>query len=122
MKAYFFDTYAILEVIDGNLSYINLTNGVNFIFTKLNLLELHYAIFRTRTKQDADILFEELSKYSLDITDDDYKNASAMKLHYKKQRLSYVDCIGYCMARRLGIKFLTGDNEFKGMENVEFVR
>ena len=34
MKAYFFDTYAILEVIDGNLSYINLTNGVNFIFTK----------------------------------------------------------------------------------------
>ena len=33
-----------------------------------------------------------------------------------------VDCIGYMTAKRLGVKFLTGDREFEGMDNVEFVK
>ena len=32
------------------------------------------------------------------------------------------DCIGYIIAKRLGMKFLTGDKEFEGFENVEFVK
>lgn len=122
MKAYFFDTYALYEVITGNPDYLNNTNGVRFVCTKMNLLELHYAILRTYSKEHADSLFEEFSPYCKQISDDTYKEASAFRFRHKEKKLSYVDCIGYCMARRLGIKFLTGDNEFKGLENVEFVR
>ncbi len=122
MKGYFFDTYALFEMLKANPNYLPFCKNDGFAITKLNLLELHYAILRTQPKEEADKIFDTFSEHTIDITDDDYKNASAMKLHYKKQRLSYVDCVGYCMARRLGIKFLTGDNEFKGLENVEFVR
>jgi predicted nucleic acid-binding protein len=33
-----------------------------------------------------------------------------------------VDCISYALANRLGIKFLTGDMQFEGLPNVEFVK
>ena len=32
------------------------------------------------------------------------------------------DCVGYVVAKRVGVKFLTGDREFKDMPNVEFVK
>jgi len=36
------------------------------------------------------------------------------------EKLSLVDALGYSYSRKLGIKFLTGDREFSGMENVEY--
>lgn len=50
------------------------------------------------------------------------EGASRFKLQYKKRNLSMTDCIGYILAKKLGIKFLTGDKEFEDMENVEFVK
>ena len=32
------------------------------------------------------------------------------------------DCIGYILAKNIGIKFLTGDKEFENLDNVEFVK
>ncbi len=34
----------------------------------------------------------------------------------------YIDCIGYVIARRMGVLFLTGDKEFEGLESAEFVK
>jgi predicted nucleic acid-binding protein len=44
------------------------------------------------------------------------------RLKEKAKRLSYVDAIGYQLALEKNAKFLTGDKEFKGMKNVEFVK
>jgi len=33
-----------------------------------------------------------------------------------------VDCIGYIIAKKSGVQFLTGDEHFKDFENVEFVK
>jgi len=40
----------------------------------------------------------------------------------KNKNISITDCISYIQSKELGIKFLTGDNEFEYMENVEFVK
>ena len=50
------------------------------------------------------------------------KNAMFFRLQNKSLNLSYVDCIGYVLARSSGLKFLTGDIQFKDMSNVEFVK
>ena len=42
VKTYFFDTYAFFEIITGNKSYMKFINGINFVTTKLNLMELYY--------------------------------------------------------------------------------
>jgi len=39
-----------------------------------------------------------------------------------KLNINYVDAIGYSISFDSGIKFLTGDNEFKNLPNVEFVK
>ena len=48
--------------------------------------------------------------------------AAEMKLKFLKQRLSFVDCIGYILAKKNNAKFLTGDERFRHKENVEFVK
>ena len=50
------------------------------------------------------------------------QSAAEFKLENKNQRLSMADCIGYKIAESLGIKFLTGDEQFKNKPNVEFVK
>ena len=40
----------------------------------------------------------------------------------KNKQLSIPDAIGYIIANRLNIKFLTGDEAFRNIENVEFVK
>ena len=40
----------------------------------------------------------------------------------KSRDLSYVDCIGYVIAMRNNIRFLTGDRQFRNLPNVTFVR
>ena len=117
----FFDTYALLEIIKGNGNYTNYINK-KIIITKLNLFELFYGILRDYGKEAA---LKALSKYSnqyIDFDNDTIIEAATLRLLNKKQNLSMTDCIGYVTARKLGIKFLTGDMQFKDMPEVEFVK
>jgi len=49
----------------------------------------------------------------------------AAKIRHKARKMgrrwSYVDTIGYVLAKRIGARFLTGDKEFKGVGNVVFI-
>ena len=45
-----------------------------------------------------------------------------MDLKIKFKQLSIPDVIGYTLANRLHIKFLTGDEGFREMQNVEFIK
>ena len=52
------------------------------------------------------------------------EEAANLRLKYYKgvdRELSYADCIGYIYARKHNLRFLTGDKEFKTLENVEFI-
>jgi predicted nucleic acid-binding protein len=52
--------------------------------------------------------------------------AGSMGLSLELQRkgidVSYTDALGYYLAGRMKIPFLTGDRWFKDLKNVEFVR
>ena len=119
---YFFDTYAFYEIINENKNYLNYTKEITFLTTKLNLMELHYALLRTAGKKEADRHYDYFLKFAIEISDEVIKEANGFKLLNKKRKLSYVDCIGYVLAKINNAKFLTGDNQFKEMENVEFVK
>ncbi len=56
--------------------------------------------------------------------DSDYFNASEFRLSENRtgKKLSLIDALGYSYSRKLGIKFLTGDKEFSGLDNVEYVK
>ena len=48
-------------------------------------------------------------------------HAAKFRKKYYKRNLSYADCLGYILAKKLGFRFLTGDEAFKNVENTEFV-
>ena len=49
-------------------------------------------------------------------------DAAIFKLSFPKKKYSWADSVGFVAASKSGLKFLTGDSEFKGMQNVEFVQ
>ena len=121
IRTLFFDSYAFFEILNGNLAYEPYTKEISIITTKLNLMELHYGLLRKEGKEKAEEFYEEYLKFVIDFSDEDIKEANQFRLEQKKQDLSYIDCLGYILAKKRGIKFLTGDGKFKDLANVEFV-
>lgn len=126
MTEYFFDTYALQEIEEGSENYRIFSAKVGIVTTKLNLMELYHNYFRLKGMDAAELSFKHFKDFCLEINDEVFKEAAIMRAQHKarsnKSNLSYVDCIGYILARRLKVKFLTGDREFEKMENVEFVK
>jgi hypothetical protein len=121
-QGYFFDTYAYVEALRGNPSYLSLLKGVGMVTTKLNLLELHYTILLSEGRDVADAHYDAFLPCAVPIKDEIFKEASHFRFLNKKKDLSYADCIGYMIACKLGIPFLTGDKAFKGLPGVKYVK
>lgn len=118
----FYDTYALLEIIRGNINYKNYLKNVGIVTTRLNLMELYYRLYILHGLETAEFYYEKYKPFVMEMGDSTIKKAMIFKAENRKKDLSYVDCIGYVFAKENKIKFLTGDVQFKGMDNVEFVR
>lgn len=124
---YFYDTYALYELIAGNKKYEKYKKGV-IVTSILNLIEFHYSMnvkYGEKTSEKfLNIIINEC--VLIDITKDMIIEANIFrwknKPSSKKEKFSYPDSYGYIIAKKLGVKFLTGDEDFAKYENVEFVK
>ena len=117
---FLFDTYAIIEILKGNKNYQKYEPS-EIVITNFIFAELSYILYREK-----DPLAENyLTKYAHHITSVNpewIQEAMQFRLAWKDRKVSITDCVGYIMARKLGIPFLTGDKEFENLEDVEFVK
>ncbi len=118
---YFFDSYAIIEILEGN-KRLDPYKDACIITTRLNLFEVFYFILRQGREKEYPNFLEEYNKFTAHFDVDIISKAVKLKHAFKKRGLSMTDCIGYILAKQLRIKFLTGDREFRDLENVEFVK
>ena len=118
-EIYFFDTYAIFEVISGNENYLPYQD-VKMITTIFNIAELNYNLKREKDKEIANGISDKYADFVVEVSLEDVKEAMDFKIKYKD--MSIPDVIGYVVAKRYGAKFLTGDDDFKDLGNVEFVK
>ena len=114
-----FDTYAFFEIIRGNPSYRKYAE-IHAITTIFNLAELNYNLKKEKGRQVADKYVDKYKAFLVEVTLEDVKKAMDLKVGMKG--LSIPDVVGYTVAKRLGIKFLTGDEGFRNMPDVEFVK
>lgn len=121
METYFFDSYAIMEIVKENQNYHPYVES-KIILTKLNIFEIFYNLSIQEGEEKASEVIEELFSQVIDFSFEDIKEASKLKIKHKKRQLSMTDCIGYATSKRIGVKFLTGDKEFEDLENVEYVK
>ncbi len=120
-EIYFFDTYALIEIIKGSQNYLSYVTS-KILLTKLNLFELYYCLLREADEKAANLWLSKLRKFVIDFDESVIGAAAKLRLANKAKRLSMTDCIGYVSAIKYGVKFLTGDREFEGRANVEFVK
>ncbi|MDP3728578.1 MAG: PIN domain-containing protein [bacterium] len=118
-ETYFFDTYAFFEIIYGNPKYSKYKEA-EAMTTIFNLAELSYGLKKEIDSKVADNFIEKYKHFLVEVKIEDLKEASNLKRKYKE--LSLPDVIGYVVAKRCGVKFLTGDEGFRNLENVEFVK
>ncbi len=119
---YFFDTYALYQIAIGASSYESFAKHVKMKTTLMNLYELYYILNKEKNEKLAEQFFERLLPCCVDILPEDIKTAARFRLQNAKKGFSYVDALGYIIALRTGIPFLTGDDAFKGLETVAFVK
>ena len=121
MVNYFWDSYAVIEFIDGNSNYTKYKDEPALI-TIFNLAEVYWFSLHEYGEERADDVYRKFRGCVLEIDDETLKKSVRFRKQHKHKNLSYADCIGYCMALQHNLKFLTGDKEFEGMANVEFVK
>ena len=118
---YFWDTYAIAELMHGNPNYAKYSQEP-IIITIFNLVEIYWIAIREYNENEADKIYGGYSKAVIDVSDEILKKAIKFRKKNKGKDLSYADCIGYVYAVENNMKFLTGDNGFKDFEKIEFVK
>lgn len=121
IEIFFADTYALIELIGGNPNYKPYLSHL-LLTSQYNLIELYYHLLHDYGQEIADRYLALYSEFTVPISDAAIQQGMKFKLQYKKEKVSYVDCIGYALAQQLGVKFLTGDQKFRDKEKVEFVK
>jgi predicted nucleic acid-binding protein len=118
---YFFDTYAVIELISGNPLYAKFIKETPTI-TIFNLAEIYYSAINNLDESKAEEIYKKYFSCLIEINDEVLKEAMKFRKNNKKKNLSYADCIGYICAIKNNLIFLTGDKEFQNLENVEFIK
>ncbi len=121
LEEFFFDSYAAIEIIKKNPSYEKyLDKKIRITF--LNLIEIAYIIYLDRGQKDAEKVLNHFKEFVIEVPEIIIINALVFRAENKKKSLSYADCLGYEYAKHFGLLFLTGDDAFKNLPNVEFVK
>ena|SRR3989338_1969863 len=118
--AYFFDTYAIIEIIEDNKNYEKYKEE-EIITSILNVGELYYSLLK-KDAEAAENWYEKLKQSATLVDVEIIKRAMKFRFENKNKKFSAIDCVGYIIAKDRDLRFLTGDEGFKDMENVEFVK
>lgn len=87
-------------------------------------MELYYKSLKDFGKESGDRFYSMFVTFVVDFDDETIKEAMEFRLEMRKNGidLSYTDAIGYIVAKKNKVKFLTGDSEFKNLPNVKFVK
>lgn len=121
MVKYFFDSYAIIELVKGNPSYARFSDEL-VVITIFNLVEIYWSFVLDFGEEKAKELYLHFKECVVPIPDSVIQDAITFRKENKRKNLSYADCLGYIYARQNNLLFLTGDKEFQGLEHVVFVK
>ena len=120
--SYFWDSYAVIELIKGNTNYTGYSEFPIKI-TVFNIVEIYWFALNEYGEDKANKIFDALKSCIIRVNDEILKEATKFrKKVYKNKKISYADAIGYIYAVKNNLIFLTGDKEFKELDNVEFVK
>lgn len=119
-EIFLYDTYALIEILNRNSNYEKYVDA-DVIINDFIFAEFSYQLL-VGGVVDGDDYLDELEQAIARPDVGVIKKAMKFRYKNKKKKMSMTDCISYIMSLEFGVKFLTGDKEFEGLDNVEFVK
>jgi hypothetical protein len=116
-----FDTYALMALANGNSAYAAYQHE-EFFIPDTTLAEFSWLLLRDFNADMREIWMSALEPYARPVDQDLLVGAMEFRYKNRKKDISFFDAVGYAVSLRERCPFVTGDEAFKGMENVEFVK
>ena len=125
MTAKVLDSYALMAFFDDepgadfvrSLIHKSVEGGADLLMSVVNLGEVWYSIARTNSPEIADQYIHEIKGMGIEIVDADWqltRQAAAFKVNGK---ISYGDCFAAALAKVKKAELVTGDKEFKALQD-----
>jgi predicted nucleic acid-binding protein len=124
LTRYFADSYAYLAAMDGSKAYAKLVAESDLVTTHLNAVEVAQGLLRRMGDSKLEDGLQPILSQCV-IPPAPVAAAAARFRHEAVAaggNCSTVDAWGYATAQHLGIPFLTGDEHFRGVPGVKFVK
>lgn len=127
MVSYFFDTCVIIEILKSNPKFDEYKDE-HKTFTIFNLAEIYHCLLKDLDSNEANKIYYTLNSFIQPVSDKILIEAIKFRIDHndkltKKQKpLSYADAIGYIYSKQNNLKFLTCDDQFIDLPNVEHIK
>lgn len=125
LKAYVLDSWAVIayfedEPAGGQIADLIASaheGGIPVYMSVVNVGEVWYITAREITEGDADTIVKEISDLRIQFVDADWELTLEAARFKSQHKMSYADCYAAALAKVKGGSLITGDNEFKGVED-----
>ena len=90
---------------------------VKLVICLINMGEIWYSISRKTSPESADHFIQEIQSMAIETIDPDWALTRQAAIYKAKGNISYADCFAAALAKLHGAALVTGDKEFKQLEN-----
>ena len=97
-KEYFFDSYAIIEILRHNPNYLKYIES-NVVITIFNLIEICWSVYKDFDEEKMNEEYNKFKDCVYDLNDSVIINALEFRVKYKNRDLSYSDFICYSYSK-----------------------
>ena len=87
------------------------------LMTTVNLGEVYYLLLRDHGLEDADKILKIIETLPIDFVEVDMRLAKQAAVYKATKKIPYVDCFVAALAKLQKGELITGDKEFKTIEN-----
>ena len=123
-KAIVLDSWAVIAYLEGEAAAEKVAdhiadaheNEIPMFISVVNAGEVWYIIARETSVSDADRSITELRHLGIDFVDADWSLAHDAGVYKSKHKMSFADCFAAAVAKQNKALLLTGDPEFKQVE------
>lgn len=124
-KAIVLDSWAVLAYLEDENSGQKVADligdahehGIPLLMSVVNAGEVWYILAREVSEGEADKGIEGLRQLGIEFIDADWKLARVAGEFKSKNRMSFADCFAAALAKEHKAELVTGDKEFKQIEN-----
>lgn len=124
-NAFVLDSWAVIAYLEDEPSGQKIADlianaheeGIPVSMTVVNAGEVWYIIAREISEEDANQSIKELHDLRIQLVDVDWELTREAAGFKSQQKMSYADCYAAALARSRKADLVTGDHEFKAVED-----